>query len=125
MAAPGAGSLDPTLNNDGMVVTPVGGFSGYDDGEGQAVAVQSDGKFVVAGYSLDSNDNQDFALARYNADGSLDATFGGGTGTVLTPFAGGASAANSVAVDGSGNIIVAGYATDPNSGATDFAVAAL
>ena len=64
-----------------------------------------------------------FALARYNKDGSLDSTFGGGTGWVLTAFPNGSAAANSVAVDGSGNIIVAGYAPDPTSGNTDFAVA--
>ena len=45
--------------------------------------MQPDGKIVVAGYSLNGS-NDDFALVRYNADGSLDTTFGG-AGKVITP----------------------------------------
>ena len=41
-----------------------------------SVAIQSDGKIVAAGYS-DNGSNDDFALVRYNTDGSLDASFDG------------------------------------------------
>ncbi|HEX8637823.1 MAG TPA: FG-GAP-like repeat-containing protein [Pyrinomonadaceae bacterium] len=70
----------------------------------QAVALQSDGKIVVAGYAL-----SDFALARFNPDGSLDATFGTG-GTVLTPVGTSSDEAYAVAIQPDGKIIVAGSA---------------
>src|SRR5687767_14705361 len=64
------GSLDPTFGSGGIVTTDFG--SGAD--QGYAVALQPDGKIVVAGMSLGAI-NTDFALARYNSDGSLDTTF--------------------------------------------------
>jgi hypothetical protein len=53
------------------VTTDVGGS----DDEALAVAIQADGKIVVAGYS-NNGSNNDVALVRYNVDGSLDNTFG-------------------------------------------------
>src|SRR5687768_8077944 len=64
------GSLDPTFGTGGKVMTDFGSTD-----EGLAVALQSDGKIVVVGKSYDGS-NFDFALARYNSDGSLDTTFG-------------------------------------------------
>ncbi|MCA1697418.1 MAG: hypothetical protein LC790_00325, partial [Actinobacteria bacterium] len=57
--------LDASFSADGRQTTDLGG---YDSGDG--VAIQADGKLVVAGYS-----DGDFALARYHPDGSLDASF--------------------------------------------------
>jgi uncharacterized delta-60 repeat protein len=68
-----AGALDPTFDIDGKVTTPIA--SGAADDHGNAVAVQPDGKIVVAGYSDQGITLVDFALARYNSDGSLDTTF--------------------------------------------------
>jgi uncharacterized delta-60 repeat protein len=79
MAAPG--DLDPTFDGDGKVTTDFGG-----DNLGYAVAVQPDGKIVVAGHS-NSGGTYDFAVARYNADGSPDTTFGA-SGVVTTDFGG-------------------------------------
>ncbi|MFH8738423.1 calcium-binding protein [Streptomyces sp. NPDC017964] len=76
-AAPGA--LDPTFSGDGKVLT-----SFADDDYANDVAVQSDGKIVSVGASADySVFESDFALARHNADGTLDTSFGG-DGTVTT-----------------------------------------
>ena len=61
------GSLDTTFDTDGKVTTDLGGWE-----EGNSVVVQSDGKILVAGSS-----DTDFALVRYNTDGSLDTTFSG------------------------------------------------
>jgi uncharacterized delta-60 repeat protein len=66
-----------------------------------SLALQPDGKIVVAGSS-----GLDFALARYNADGSLDAGFGSG-GTVTTDF-GDWDRAPAVAIQADGKIVVAG-----------------
>src|SRR5438132_6682199 len=63
-----AGDLDPTFGNGGKVTTDFPG-----ENEGRAVAIQTDGKIVVAG-GPDFGDA--FLLTRYNADGSLDPSFG-------------------------------------------------
>ena len=81
-----AGDLDPTFGNGGMVTTDTYDPSWPADDIGRAVvAVQADGKLVVAGQSFDSDTATDFALARYNADGSLDSSFGE-DGKVMTDF---------------------------------------
>lgn len=72
-AAPG--DLDTTFDGDGKVTLD---FGGGEDGAGD-VALQPDGKIVVAGW--DSDDNE-FVLARYDAGGTLDTSFGGGDGIV-------------------------------------------
>jgi uncharacterized delta-60 repeat protein len=94
VAAPGA--LDPTFGAGGLVTTDFGGFD-----SAQALAIQSDGKIVAAGSA-----GGDFALARYNADGSLDSTFGS-SGKVTTDF-GGFDAASAVAIQPDGRIVAAG-----------------
>ncbi|MEL0587155.1 MAG: tandem-95 repeat protein [Candidatus Thiodiazotropha sp. (ex. Lucinoma kazani)] len=89
---------------DGIVTTPIG--SGDDDGT--SVTVQADGKILVAGYSHNGSNN-DFALTRYNADGSLDTSFGGGDGIVTTAVGSNNDNAFSVAVQTDGKILVGGY----------------
>jgi uncharacterized delta-60 repeat protein len=119
------GSLDATFGGDGKVTTD---FAQSDD-RGLAVALQADGKIVVAGQAFvsDVDDDRDFALARYNTDGSLDATFGGGAGKLTTDLGlGEFDAALAVAIQGDGKIVAAGYVTknffDP-AYPSDFAVA--
>jgi uncharacterized delta-60 repeat protein len=107
------GSLDTTFAGDGKVTTNFG--SPYD--KGSSVAVQADGKIVVAGTTY--NDRNDFALARYNADGSLDTSFSG-DGKVITDF-GSDDYGSSVAVQADGKILVAG--TGYSGGTYDFALA--
>ncbi len=96
------GSPDTTFHSTGLVSTPVG------TGMSEAVAVQPDGKLVVAGGSVVGS-NYVFALARYNSDGSLDATFHS-TGTVTTPI-GTSSYATAVAIQPDGKIVAAGDST--------------
>lgn len=64
-----SGVLDASFGVEGVVITDFGG-----DETGRAVALQSDGKFIVGGYKTYA-DGRGFALARYNSDGSLDTTF--------------------------------------------------
>ena len=111
------GSLDAGFNGTGKVTTFIG--SGTDWAEARSVAVQGDGKIVVAGYARASVFNG-FALVRYNGDGSLDTSFNG-TGIVTTIVGGNASdEANSVAVQSDGKIVAAGFAYV--NGKNDFAV---
>lgn len=91
-AAPG--DLDPTFGNGGIVI---GGVP-YTLANAEGMALQADGKIVVVG------DTYDFRVARYNPNGSLDTSFGGG-GVVVTP---GIGSAYSVAIQADGKIVVAG-----------------
>ena len=97
-----AGDLDATFRSGGTVVTD---FAGHID-IGYPMALQPDGKIVVAGESgLDGNPK--FALARYNPDGSLDATFGG-DGRITTDFTANEEVAYGVAIQSDGKIVAAG-----------------
>jgi uncharacterized delta-60 repeat protein len=97
------GSLDTTFDGDGKVTTAVGGFNDY----ANSVAIQSDGKIVVAGSSYNGS-SHDFALVRYNSNGSLDTTFDG-DGKVTTTVGSGDDEAHSVAIQSDGKIVVAGH----------------
>ncbi|CAN5510595.1 hypothetical protein BH10ACI1_BH10ACI1_03810 [soil metagenome] len=104
-AAPG--NLDLTFDTDGIVTTP---FSASSTDDGASVAVQTDGKIVVGGSS-----DGDFALARYNTDGSLDTTFGTG-GKVVTAVSIFEDYILAIAIQPDGKIVAVGYA---NNGAND------
>ena len=111
------GTLDTGFGGgDGLVTTPVG--TGADDA--YAVALQPDGKIIVAGLSSNGTNN-DFALARYDADGTLDSGFGGGDGLVTTPIGTGTDEANAIVIQPDGKIIVAGLTS--NGSDNDFALA--
>jgi uncharacterized delta-60 repeat protein len=98
------GSLDTSFGDSGVLTTAFPGFSGA---VGYGVAVQPDGRIVVAG--LVSTGNQGvFGLARYTPDGSLDSSFG--TGGLVTTAFGGYSGAYSVALQADGRIVAAGDA---------------
>lgn len=108
------GTLDNSFDNDGKVTTD---FSGSAD-EATAVSIQTDGKILAAGTAL-VNYNDEFALARYNIDGSLDNNFGV-NGKVTTDFAGSLDFAMATAIQADGKIVLAG---DFRYGNDDFAVA--
>jgi uncharacterized delta-60 repeat protein len=78
---------------------------------GRAVAVQDDGKVVVGGETESGNDRStDFGLARFNADGTPDTTFGG-TGYVVSDFSHQQDWLNALAVQADGRIVASGYRT--------------
>jgi uncharacterized delta-60 repeat protein len=107
------GSLDSAFGNGGQVVTPIGDS----DGKAEAVALQPDGKLVVAG-SISSQLGSDIAVVRYNPNGTLDATFGSG-GVALVDISVEDLGA-SVTVQPDGKVLVAG--SSGNGGDADFAV---
>jgi uncharacterized delta-60 repeat protein len=103
-AGAAGGDLDPTFGTAGLVTTD---FESRDD-FGVGAALQPDGKIVVAGNSAVFGPfNVDFALARYNPDGSLDSTFGSG-GTVRNDFGTSIDAATDVVVLADGKVVAAG-----------------
>jgi uncharacterized delta-60 repeat protein len=102
------GSLDPSFGVSSTVTTD---FSGEYD-RSYAVALQQDGKIIVAGYAR-TYPNSDFALARYTPDGTLDPVFGN-DGKTTTDF-GGYDEAKSLAIQPDGKIIVVGYTFQPTA----------
>jgi uncharacterized delta-60 repeat protein len=104
------GSLDATFGTGGIVRTPIGGVA-----FAFALLLQPDGKLVAAGFQ---GFTSTIALARYHADGSLDAGFGTG-GIVLTPIGTGAGA-SALVLQPDGKLVAAGGALA--GGPSDFAL---
>jgi len=98
------GAIDTTFGSSGKVTTAVS--SGSD--VANAVAIQADGKIVVAGSVDVAPKGKSFAVVRYNADGSLDTTFGSG-GMVTTSFGSDADEAFAVVVQPDGKIVLGGH----------------
>ncbi len=100
------GSLDNDFGVGGKVTTVINGnediaFSG---------AIQSDGKIIAAGYTWTGTD-YDFAMIRYNTDGTRDLAFGTG-GIIITDINGRHDKANQIIIDSDDNIILIGYSGD-------------
>jgi uncharacterized delta-60 repeat protein len=96
------GSLDTSFSGDGKQTTDFGCCANV----ANAVAIQANGKIVTVG-STDANSGGDFALARYNPNGTLDTTFSG-DGKQTTDLGGRGSVANAVALQANGKIVAAG-----------------
>src|ERR1044072_2700032 len=115
------GSTDFGFGTGGKQITDFFGAGAKANG----VALQSDGKFVVAGTASDSATRPaatDIAVARYNADGSLDSSFGTGGETAI-PFANSATEqGNALALTADGKIIVVGAAFKTFATPPDFAI---
>lgn len=109
------GSLDTSFDGDGKRTTDFGG------GWASGVALQSDGKIVAVGYATGFGAEGDFALARYNADGSLDASFSG-DGSQTTDI-GGDEGASDVAIQRDGKIVAVGSSYSFIGSSTDAVVA--
>ncbi|MCP4963953.1 MAG: hypothetical protein GY926_01825, partial [bacterium] len=124
------GSLDVDFDGDtgtgnGIVTTDIGSAENY----GYSVTVQSDGKILVAGSHFNGTD-YDFAVVRYNSDGTLDVDFDGDTGTgngIVTTDIGVAVGTTddedhgrSITLQSDGKILVAGWSD--KAGGRDFAL---
>jgi uncharacterized delta-60 repeat protein len=118
VGALGPGDLDTSFGSNGMVRTSFGsGTSGVVN----AVAIQPDGKIVMAGTSFGASGDEDFAVARYLPDGTLDTSFSG-DGRVSTDFGNSFDQGMAIAIQADGKLVVAGGSAVPGS-QWDFAVA--
>jgi uncharacterized delta-60 repeat protein len=129
------GLLDTTFNGNGIVVTD---FLGHSDDIAYAVALQSDGKILAAGFTTQPDSTthegdqkrpdegpaqlrtEHFAMARYLPDGSLDLDFGD-EGMAVTSFPGDLSRARAICIQPAGEIIVAGIVRAGGDSLADFA----
>lgn len=96
------GTLDTTFDTDGRVMTNLSLVDAATD-----LAITSGGKLIAAGF-INAQSNADFALVRYNADGSIDSAFGN-DGKVIQDASGGFDAIRAVAIDQDERIVAAGY----------------
>jgi uncharacterized delta-60 repeat protein len=101
------GNLDPNFGAGGLKVT----LTNNQDSKAINIALQDDGKVVVAGMIEQSNGNDDFALVRYKTDGSLDGSFGK-NGRVLTDLLSSEERFNDVAIQPDGKIVGIGSYSD-------------
>ncbi|MEQ1902744.1 MAG: DUF4347 domain-containing protein, partial [Pirellulaceae bacterium] len=111
------GTLDTSFGTGGIVTMSLG--ASHD--AFTSLALQADGKILAAGYSQNGATN-DFAVVRFNANGTLDTSFDG-DGIALIDLAGGHDYANGIAVQTDGKILLGGYATV--AGNEDFALVRL
>ena len=96
------GSLDDSFGGTGVVITNLGGCEDH----ANSLAIQGDGKILVSGHAGDGS-NKDFAVVRYNPDGSLDPSFG--VGGVARADLGGNDHGGYLALAADGSIFMTGY----------------
>jgi len=120
------GTLDDTFGSGGLVGTfgPFGqGSTGPGGREWNAVSILPDGKIVTAGYVSTpccSNDKANFAVARFNPDGSRDGSFGAG-GVVITSV-GDSDYAFGMSIQNDGKIVLAGQSVTARTFSNGFPV---
>jgi uncharacterized delta-60 repeat protein len=94
---------DPTFGNEGVVLTDFGGSTD----NSITVVEQPDGKLIQVGTTIDAQFGRSIAIARFNADGTLDPTFDG-DGKVVTDL-GGDDMAFDAALQADGKLVITGY----------------
>ncbi|MGH3089855.1 MAG: hypothetical protein ACRDSJ_21455, partial [Rubrobacteraceae bacterium] len=117
------GDPDTSFSGDGKTTTPVGVGSFFE--AARDVALQPDGKLVAAGSAIGVGTGRDFALARYDADGELDPSFGDG-GKILTDMGseGFIEDLGAIALQSDGKIVAVGV-TGESAAASNRAVIAV
>lgn len=105
------GALDNTFDTDGIVTTTIG----TSEDIAYAIQLQSNGKIIAAGLSDNGTDN-DFALVRYNTNGSLDNSFDV-DGKVTTAIGTKSEVASAIALQSDGKIVAGGYSETANGNA--------
>jgi uncharacterized delta-60 repeat protein len=113
------GAPDPAFGSGGKVTID---FAGGDD-KAFAVALQPDGKIIVAGQTTGGLGGEQFAVARLTSAGALDPTFGNG-GETTVDFGGSQEGATAALVMSGGQIVLTGFA-NPGATGQDFAAARL
>jgi uncharacterized delta-60 repeat protein len=114
------GTLDSTFGVGGIATTDYSGGTTNDD-KIYSLAVQPDGKIVAGGYTR-MGSTVDFAIARYNPNGTLDTSFGNG-GKLSTPFSTADDVIKALLLQPDGKIVAVGYLSVPLTADFDFAVA--
>ncbi|OQP63188.1 hypothetical protein A3860_25190 [Niastella vici] len=116
------GTVDPSFGTGGWAVTAIGTGTAID--EARSLAIQADGKIVVAGFGNMGANSNDFAVVRYSSTGILETgvgAFGGGDGIVTTHI-NSSDKASSVAIQPADQKIVVGGTSNAGATGSNFAV---
>lgn len=109
---PNTGTLDTSFGGSGFV-THNSAAGGNSTDRGYSVALDGSGNIYVTGRSSNINGDSDMAIWKYKSDGTLDTSFGGDGivtyGNSAMEYS--SDVGNSIVLDVSGNIYVAGYST--------------
>lgn len=108
------GTLDSTFGTNGVAVFPLG----VDEDRGLAVALQADGKIVIAGFAINAT-YKEFMVARFNSNGTPDLTFSG-DGKAYVDVGTDNDVANGISIRSDGRIVLVGDSKVTN---TDFGMA--
>lgn len=112
------GAIDPSFGIGGKVTLQVGARGD----SARAIAIQPDGKIVVAGWTDSTGTDSNFLVLRFRADGTLDPSFADG-GKFVLPIGTGTDRAHAVAIQDDGKIVVGGESlTATNTTGRDFAL---
>lgn len=111
------GSVDNDFGLNGIVTTIIHG----DEDIAFSGALQADGKIIAAGYTWTGTD-YDFAMIRFNTDGTRDLSFGT-SGIVTTDFNSGHDTANQIVIEPDGDIVLVGYTGNSGFNEIDMAFA--
>jgi len=103
------GSLDTSFDGDGIRPYNYGPFS---TDTSRDIVIQPDGKIVILEYNFTFQVASGVLIARYNPDGSVDSTFGGGTGVFRRTGGGGSTESMKLALQPDGKIVFTGYHTE-------------
>ena len=106
-----SGALDTGFGSGGRVAF---GSAVTPSWTGDSLAIDGQGRLLVSGYSY-SGTGFDFAVARYNAGGTLDTTFGN-SGTAIVDFGSSDDFGYGVAIDAQGRIVLTGYVNNYANG---------
>jgi uncharacterized delta-60 repeat protein len=115
------GAPDTTFSGDGKQTSD---FGGDDNGSYGGLAIQPDGKIVLAGYMWNGS-NYDFAVYRFLSNGNLDTTFSGDGRQSIGFGPGRQDFATDLILQSDGKILVAGYSGDASYGHNNFAIVRL
>jgi uncharacterized delta-60 repeat protein len=109
------GTLDTSFGTNGKVIQNIGSADDY----GNSLAIQPDGKILLGGYCKNGS-NDDFCIARFNSDGTLDTTFGS-YGKIIQPIGSDNDEGYSLAIQPNGKILLGGHCS--NGSNLDFCIA--
>jgi uncharacterized delta-60 repeat protein len=97
------GTLDTSFGSSGIVIQPIGSSDDY----GYSLVIQPDGKILLGGICQGVSNN-DFCIARFNSNGTLDTSFGS-SGIVIQPIGSSDDIGYSLAIQSDGKILLGGY----------------
>ncbi len=110
------GSIDSSFGTNGIIIKKL-----ENNSQANRVALQSDGRIVIAGFTIGNTNYAQFLAERFNSDGSTDSTFGNNGYQVTAADI--SSTANGLIIQNDGKIVLAGGASNDKTGPAQYEIA--